>query len=112
MRTLVFCSGLLFSVGCASTAALENATYHAQACEQQLAVDQSPATAASCRAWRDQVAVEQARVETSRQNRRAAGTVIGGLGEGLSAAGTPTRGNVSCTSRASASGRVVYTDCY
>lgn len=104
----------VFLVGCASSEALERATYNAQACEYtrdqyQAAADKGDAnaqawanrTAVDCRMWRDQVAVEQGRLQANAANRDKARAALQGLAEGQRAAAsayeTPTPPRYECS---------------
>ena len=120
--------------GCASTQALEHATAQAQACEyrheqvqadakrlrtESLASDDDRRAANAqawadkieidCRLWRDQVAIEQARVEASRANRQRAAAALHGMAEAHRGAASAYETTTSCTSVVS--GNVVNTTC-
>jgi hypothetical protein len=98
---------LALMAGCASTRALDHAQWNVQQCEHQRDVAGASGDGAraaridaDCGAWRAQVAIEQERVERSRDQRRGAGAVLGGMSQGLSAAGTTSapRQPISCSS--------------
>jgi hypothetical protein len=116
MRTTVILSLLLLSAGCASTAALENAQRNVAACEYHEARERAAgdpraaSTSASCAAWRTQVTLEQARLDDAHDNRQAAATVLSGLGNAHTAAGSSHSSTaVSCTS--TNVGNMTFTNC-
>jgi len=100
MRTFIL-SLLLFG-GCASTAALENAQRNVEMCEYHERMERAAgdpranATAASCAAWRGELAVQQTRYAERAERRRLR-------------ASTASAAPVSCSS--TTLGSSTYTNC-